>query len=97
MQKWMLKVAQVDIGLNLMNQDKYDEAIRHFTELIKRHPDDDELYFWRGEVYRSAGRFSQLTTKSYSDRIKTINTPQSIDYFENSIKDYEKALEMHSY
>ena len=96
MQNWMPKYAKVDIGLNLMNSEKYDEAIEHFTALIKKHPDDDELYFWRAQVFRSAGRHLQ-STRRYSDRVDVSNTPESIDCFEKSIKDYHKCLELHSY
>ena len=98
MQNWMPKYAKVDIGLNLMNSEKYDEAIEHFTALIEKHPDDDELYFWRAQVYRSTGRSLQTICKSgYTDRVNVSNTPESIDCFEKSIKDYDKCLELHSY
>ena len=101
MQKWMLKCAQIDIGLNLMGLGKHDEAIEHFTALIEKHPDDDELYFWRGQVFRDAGKHSQtrhtrsyLERVDYFERVEVVNTPQSTDYFEKSIKDYKKALDI---
>ena len=98
MQKWMTKYANVDVGLNLMDLGKHEDAIKHFTELIEAHPDDDELYFWRGQVYRSAGRkLQQISRSYYSERAEIHNTDESIQFFEKSIQDYEKSLKLHGW
>ncbi len=96
MRNWMTKYSRIDIGLNLMDSGKHEDAIKHFTELIELHPDDDELYFWRGQVYRSAGKALQQVSKCYSSERAEIHTPdESKAFFQKSIEDYEKALEIH--
>ena len=96
MQKWQLKMAKIDIGLNMKDTDRHEDAIKHFSDLIEEHPDDDEFYYWRGVVYRSAGRALQQVSKCYtSERAETYTPDQSKEFFNKSIKDFEKSLELY--
>ena len=98
MQKWMAKVAKIDIGLNMKDRGDHEGAIKYFSDLIEKHPDDEELYFWRGQVYRSAGRALEQVSKSYTSERAEVYTPdQSKEYFQKSIEDLDRSFELHGW
>ena len=87
MQDWMINEIKGNIGLNLFEMIKFEEAIQYYTEQINLDPNNDELYFWRGRTYREVA----LRTKRENNHQ---NTPKSMEYFQNSNDDYQKALEL---
>ena len=55
MYKWMLRELHANIGLNMIDTNRFEEAIKHFDDLIKANPKEDYLYFWRGYAHRRIG------------------------------------------
>ena len=87
MQDWMIREMRANKGLNYFDMGDYKRAIKYYSELIKDNPDDDELYFWRARAYREAA----LIVKRQNDHN---NTEQSLDYFQRSDADYQKASDL---
>lgn len=46
-------------GLELHREEKYDEAIKEFTRIIRSKPDMAEAYIFRGITLFNAGRFNE--------------------------------------
>ena len=89
MQDWMVNEVRGNIGLNLIEMRKHEDAIEYYTEQLKSAPNNDELYFWRGRTYREVA----LTTKREN---KNQDNAKSQEYFRKSNQDYWKALELHN-
>ena len=89
MHDWMINEIKGNIGLNLIEMIKFEEAIQYYTQQINSDPNNAELYFWRGRTYREVA----LTSKRENNHQ---NTEKSMEYFQNSNDDYQKALELHN-
>ena len=51
------RVAELQLGLNLADLDRHDEAITHLTRLLDQDPDDMRAYLALGGVYASKEDF----------------------------------------
>ena len=87
MHQWMRNEIKVNIGLNLIETEQYEQAIEYYTTQIDSDPDNAEWYFWRGRMYRETA----LTIKRSNGNI---NTDVSRTYFNNSNDDYRRALDL---
>lgn len=67
--------AEVQIGLNLEQLGKGEEAISHLEELAKKRPDDVEVITSLGNVLRSRKRYAEAA-EVYSKAIEKIGTPE---------------------
>lgn len=67
--------ADVQIGLNLEQMGKGEEAIKHLEELAKKRPDDVEVITSFGNVLRSRKRYAEAA-EVYSKAIEKIGTPE---------------------
>ena len=93
MYKWMILQANIDIGLNLLDRGLGKDAVAHFDELIEEDTDNPDLYFWRGHIYRGLVPRGKCYDGQY--RLLGPLTDDHREYLNLSIKDFEKALELH--
>ena len=95
MPKWMRDQCIIDMGLNLADRDRFDEAITHFDRAIENEPENALFYFFRGRVNRDAGLAARNRINDRRNScIAYENTSQSDAYFRASTKDYDKAEEL---
>ncbi|CAA9304611.1 MAG: FOG: TPR repeat, partial [uncultured Microvirga sp.] len=67
--------ADVQIGLNLEQMGKGEEAIAHLEDLAKKRPDDVEVITSLGNVLRSRKRYAEAA-EVYSKAIEKIGAPE---------------------
>ena len=60
---------EVTEGIELYNQGKYDDAIKHFDQAIREHHHDVAAIIWRGTAYYSKG-FYDLAIADFTKAIK---------------------------
>lgn len=86
--------AEVQIGLNLEQMGKGEEAVNHLEGLLRKRPDDTEVIMALGNVLRSRKRFPEAA-EAYSKAIALIGTPDrshwTLFYYRGSA--YERAKE----
>ncbi|NMM43244.1 tetratricopeptide repeat protein [Rhodospirillaceae bacterium KN72] len=100
--------ARMEIGDNLMQLKRDDEAIEHFEEMADERPDDIEALEQLGFLMRARDRFAE-GTEYYDralDRVKTVEprhwtlfynrgiTLERTDRWEEAEEDLKKALEL---
>ena len=66
--------SDLQIGLDLAAQEKYDEAIAHLRKLVDAHPDDVEAYAALGDGLRSSKKFAEAAV-AYGKAIELSGTP----------------------
>lgn len=92
------RVSELQVGLNLADLDRHDEAIEHLVPLLEATPDDRRAYLALGGVYASQKKFAEAA-EVYERAIARIETPEPADwnlYYQRGIayertKQWEKA------
>jgi Flp pilus assembly protein TadD len=66
--------SDLQIGLDLAAQEKYDEAIAHLRKLVDAHPDDIEAYAALGDGLRASKKFAEAAV-AYGKAIELSGAP----------------------
>lgn len=86
------RVSELQVGLNLADLDRHDEAIEHLEPLLEAAPDDRRAYLALGGVYASQQKFAEAA-EVYERAIARIDTPEPADwnlYYQRGIA-YERT------
>jgi tetratricopeptide (TPR) repeat protein len=73
------EVAELQLGLNLADLGRQDEAISHLKALVDAHPDDVRGYLALGGVYSSKENY-RAAADLYDKAVKRIKTPTKDDW-----------------
>jgi tetratricopeptide (TPR) repeat protein len=88
------QTAEIQIGLNLEQMGKGDEAVAQLERLMQKRPDDVEVIMALGNVQRSRKKYAEAAA-TYTKAIDRIGTPDrshwSVFYYRGSA--YERAKE----
>jgi tetratricopeptide (TPR) repeat protein len=79
--------TDLQIGLDLVAQEKYDEATAHLRKIVDRHPDDLEAYAALGDSLRANKKF-QEAAEAYSKAIALSGPPAK----ENWLLYYDRGI-----
>ncbi|PYE90567.1 tetratricopeptide repeat protein [Phyllobacterium leguminum] len=71
--------AEMQLGLNLAETDKTDEAIKHLKVLVDQDKSDVRSYLALGAVYAQKKDFRNAA-ETYDAAVKTIGTPEQDDW-----------------
>jgi tetratricopeptide (TPR) repeat protein len=86
--------AEIQIGLNLEQMGKGEEAVKQLEGLLQKRPDDPEVIIALGNVLRSRKKFPEAA-EAYTKAIERIGTPDrsnwTLFYYRGSA--YERAKE----
>lgn len=88
--------TQIEIGMNLIAQENYQAAIRHFSQLLKKQPEHTTSLYFRAIAYRRLKNVA-ASIKDLDNAIEL--SPLTADYFSERgvskfhAKDVEGALE----
>jgi tetratricopeptide (TPR) repeat protein len=84
--------AEIQIGLNLEQMGKGEEAVKHLEALLQKRPDDTEVIMALGNVLRSRKRYAEAA-EIYSKAVDKIGEPDrshwTMFYYRGSA--YERA------
>ncbi|MET0169856.1 MAG: tetratricopeptide repeat protein, partial [Aliihoeflea sp.] len=86
------RVSELQVGLNLADLDRHDEAIEHLEPLLEAAPDDRRAYLALGGVYASQQKFAEAA-EVYERAVARITTPEPADwnlYYQRGIA-YERT------
>jgi tetratricopeptide (TPR) repeat protein len=91
-------VAELQLGLNLADLDRHEEAIEHLTALLDANPDDMRAYLALGGVYHSQENYA-AGAELYDRAVERIDEPTRAEwniYYQRGIayerlKQWEKA------
>ncbi len=86
------QVSELQVGLNLADLDRHDEAIEHLAPLLEAAPDDRRAYLALGGVYASQQKFAEAA-EIYDRAVARIETPEPADwnlYYQRGIA-YERT------
>ncbi|RWM81846.1 MAG: tetratricopeptide repeat protein [Mesorhizobium sp.] len=72
-------LSELQLGLNLADLDRYDEAIAHLKALVEAHPDDMRAYQALGGVYASKEDF-RSAADLYDKAVAMLKTPTRADW-----------------
>ncbi|SJM29563.1 tetratricopeptide repeat protein [Mesorhizobium delmotii] len=72
-------LSELQLGLNLADLDRYDEAIAHLKALVQAHPDDMRAYQALGGVYASKEDF-RSAAGLYDNAVAMLKTPTRADW-----------------
>ncbi|MCO6388354.1 tetratricopeptide repeat protein [Aliihoeflea sp. 40Bstr573] len=92
------QVSELQVGLNLADLDRHDEAVEHLEPLLEAAPDDRRAYLALGGVYASQQKFAEAA-EVYDRAVARIETPEAADwnlYYQRGIayeriKQWDKA------
>jgi tetratricopeptide (TPR) repeat protein len=92
------QVSELQVGLNLADLDRHDEAVEHLEPLLEAAPDDRRAYLALGGVYASQQKFAEAA-EVYDRAVSRIDTPVEADwnlYYQRGIayeriKQWDKA------
>jgi tetratricopeptide (TPR) repeat protein len=92
------QVSELQVGLNLADLDRHDEAVEHLEPLLDAAPDDRRAYLALGGVYASQEKFAEAA-EVYDRAVARIDTPEEVDwnlYYQRGIayeriKQWDKA------
>ena len=73
------KLAELQLGLNLADLKRYDEAIGHLEGVLRRAPDDRRAYLALGSVHSSRMDF-RAAADIYDRAVEQIDDPQRSDW-----------------
>jgi tetratricopeptide (TPR) repeat protein len=73
------EVADLQLGLNLADLDKTDDAVKHLKALVDAHPDDMRTYLALGSVYSSKEDFRSAATL-YDKAAAELKTPTKANW-----------------
>ncbi|MER8438428.1 tetratricopeptide repeat protein [Mesorhizobium sp. M1312] len=72
-------LSELQLGLNLADLDRYDEAIAHLKALVEAHPDDMRAYQALGGVYASKEDF-RSAAGLYDKAVAVLKAPTRADW-----------------
>ncbi|UVC19184.1 tetratricopeptide repeat protein [Mesorhizobium onobrychidis] len=72
-------LSELQLGLNLADLDRYDEAIAHLKALVEAHPGDMRAYQALGGVYASKEDF-RSAAGLYDKAVAVLKTPTRADW-----------------
>ncbi|PAP96045.1 tetratricopeptide repeat protein [Mesorhizobium wenxiniae] len=72
-------LSELQLGLNLADLDRYEEAIAHLKALVEAHPDDMRAYQALGGVYASKEDF-RSAAGLYDKAVAMLKTPTRADW-----------------
>src|SRR5690606_21190803 len=75
----MKRVAELQLGLNLADLDRHDEAIEHLKAALEEAPDDMRAYLALGGVYASQENFA-AAAELYDRAVERIDTPTRAEW-----------------
>ncbi|MFC5385226.1 tetratricopeptide repeat protein [Aquamicrobium segne] len=73
------QVAELQLGLNLADLDRKDEAIEHLSALVEAQPDEMRGYLALGGVYGSQENW-RASADLYDRAVKRLKTPEPADW-----------------
>ena len=73
------RVSELQVGLNLADLDRHDEAVEHLEPLLEAAPDDRRAYLALGGVYASQQKFAEAA-EVYERALARIATPEPADW-----------------
>ncbi|TIO31263.1 tetratricopeptide repeat protein [Mesorhizobium sp.] len=73
------ELSELQLGLNLADLDRHDEAIAHLKALVEAHPDDMRTYQALGGVYASKEDF-RSAAGLYDKAVEVLKTPTRADW-----------------
>ncbi|MHA6685030.1 tetratricopeptide repeat protein [Mesorhizobium sp. A556] len=73
------EISELQLGLNLADLDKKDEAIAHLKALVEAHPDDMRGYLALGGVYSSKEDF-RSAADLYDTAVSLLKTPVAANW-----------------
>lgn len=103
------RVAELQLGLNLADLDRHDEAVRHLKSLLKQHPDDMRAYLALGGVYAAKEDY-RSAANVYDRAVARLKEPTNADWnifyqrgiayerlkeWPNAEPNFRKALELY--
>ncbi|MGB3501915.1 MAG: tetratricopeptide repeat protein [Mesorhizobium sp.] len=75
----MRRVAELQLGLNLAELKRTDEAVQHLKTLLEREPDDMRSYLALGGVYAGVERFADAAGV-YDRAVARLKKPERADW-----------------
>ena len=90
----MKELSDLQLGLNLADLDRHDEAIAHLKAFVSAHPDDMRAYLALGGVYASKEDF-RSAADLYDKAVIVLKTPTSANgnvFYQRGIA-YERLKE----
>ncbi|ESY06122.1 tetratricopeptide repeat protein [Mesorhizobium sp. M0179] len=88
------ELSDLQLGLNLADLNRHDEAIAHLKAFVEAHPDDMRAYLALGGVYASKEDFRSAATL-YDKAVALLKTPTNANwniYYQRGIA-YERLKE----
>lgn len=91
-----IKKTEIEVGINLIAQENYQAAVRHFSQLLKKQPEHTTSLYFRAIAYRRLKNVA-ASIKDLDNAIEL--SPLTADYFSERgvtkfhAKDIEGALE----
>lgn len=75
----MKRLAEMQLGLNLADVDRHDEAVEHLAALVDEDPDDMRAYLALGGVHASREDYASAAT-TYDQAVERLQNPQVEDW-----------------
>lgn len=69
-------IAELQLGLNLADLDRHEEAIEHLSAAVEEHPDDMRAYLALGGVYASQENYA-AAAELYDRAVARMGEPQA--------------------
>ncbi|KAA3450792.1 hypothetical protein C7I87_10380 [Mesorhizobium sp. SARCC-RB16n] len=73
------EISDLQLGLNLADLDRHDEAITHLKAFVEAHPDDMRAYLALGGVYSSKDDF-RSAANLYDKAVEVLKTPTAANW-----------------
>lgn len=73
------ELSDLQLGLNLADLDRHDEAITHLKAFVEAHPDDMRAYLALGGVYSSKEDF-RSAANLYDKAVEVLKTPTAANW-----------------
>ena len=73
------RIAEMQMGLNLADLKKTDEAVKHLKVMVEQQPDDMRGYLALGGVYSASDNFAEAA-KNYDRAVENLKDPQRPDW-----------------
>ncbi|MER8457014.1 tetratricopeptide repeat protein [Mesorhizobium sp. M1300] len=73
------ELSDLQLGLNLADLDRNDEAITHLKAIVDAHPDDMRAYLALGGVYSSKEDF-RSAANLYDKAVEVLKTPTAVNW-----------------
>ncbi|MGY2994372.1 tetratricopeptide (TPR) repeat protein [Mesorhizobium sp. URHB0026] len=73
------EISELQLGLNLADLDRHDEAITHLKAFVEAHPNDMRAYLALGGVYSSKDDF-RSAANLYDKAVEVLKTPTAANW-----------------